>query len=150
MRLCNAWPEACSSGRTQTATETVSQTDQVMVVQKAFREDKGPVVLPKGLLEETVERSVEQLLEEQWGPSKQEVPNTKRAKQVVPAVQESEPVASVSTAPLTTLYVTKQEMHILWAVFAIFVFFMFLVALSIFQRVQTLEAWLHGRLMSAP
>jgi len=114
------------------------------------------IVYPKQLIESAVEESVDSILRTKF-PIKELIVH-EDAKVVVPEVVD-EPV--VVRKPISGRVVEVPEtfprrqkatndLMPVWITLGIMAFLMLVLVWGLMQRVQSLESWLHGRLMSRP
>jgi hypothetical protein len=96
-------------------------------------------VFPKLLIEQTVESTVNGLLKETFGETQDDQKNNFKAFAGPSAVASAGPSQNVSG-------VSADAIKHVWLAFGILAFFTFIFLTSLYQRISSLEAWLHGRL----
>jgi hypothetical protein len=159
MKWCKAWPEACAT-KVESLPGTFSET-----LVEGPTESLGPLVWPKQLIDETVEQSVFQILSQTFPETKQVLPVE------APVIVEKEPVevevpaeskpktvtygskklaTVVSTEPIIAPSVRQLDLTPVWVSIGVLAFLVLVLIWGLMQRVQNLESWLHGRLVSRP
>ena len=123
MKLNRAWPE-----QTSEKPKTKLQTEKV-----------DARVWPKSItnvVDETVERSLSQLLKESFPEESLDDPK--------PVAEATEAKTEAKTEALFV----RDPMTNVWIAFAILAFMTFAAVNSLYQKISSLESWLHGRMMS--
>jgi len=162
MKWCKAWPEACT-----TKVETLAGTslDSPHGATTVPSESLGPLVWPKQLIDETVEQSVLQILSQTFPEAKQVLPQEPvvvekpREESLEPIQAEasktvtygSKKIVPLATSETVLTPVVRQlDLTPVWISIGVLAFLVLVLIWGLMQRVQNLESWLHGRLVSRP
>jgi hypothetical protein len=148
MKYCKAWPDACKQLSVGSSSKVEPESVHVPT--------PDAIVYPKQLIEATVEESVDSILRSKFPMKDLVVPE--EPKIVVPEIQEE---AVVVRKPISGRSIEVQEtfprrqkatndLMPVWITLGIMGFLMLVLVWGLMQRVQSLESWLHGRLMSRP
>lgn len=131
MKLCKAWPDMCTKSEVDKVDAKVDKVDLV---------DKDERVWPKALVDAAVDRSVESLLK----ISKSEEEDLEDPKMPVQQIIKKKK-KSVKVAKKSEIHDLKQILYALGILGIIILGFLY----TLFERVSSLEVWLHGRLRTS-
>jgi hypothetical protein len=137
MKLCKAWPDTpgCSKNFEANLDHTNSVTN--------LTEEKS-IVLPKSVVERAVNRvvtnSMSDILKDAFGPDE----NVAEDDIEDPKLPDAEIHKTVIKKD------QKNDFTIVWAILVAFGIIVFVSIQNMWARIDSMEAWLHGRLASGP
>jgi len=166
MSFCKVWPHAC----------TLEKNSQVSESTQKERQPTDALVFPKQLIETTVEALIEDAFKHVEKEGNSQKGNDEEFIPVLPQVQKAkgellkdkqqgklisgrQKRADAETEEDTFHEVINiprnrskgfHDLTAVWASVGIMGFIFLILIWGILQRVQSLESWLHGRLMSRP
>ena len=123
MKLSRAWPTEKIANSTN-ETNCTNGTNNIRVWPKSIT----------SVVDETVERSLDQLLKESFPEDTEATEDPK-----VPEAQTKQLVKKALSDPLANV----------WIAIGVLAFIVFAAINSLYQKISSLESWLHGRMMSA-
>lgn len=149
MKLCKAWPDACTNSNAEADLQ-----DQ--------KKEKKNILLPKSTVDRVVDSAVATILKDAFGASELgpvEDPG-------VPVAENNiGPVGPVKNVGLKDDNVVKfaenhvrldasafsaSNINIIWIAFAILSLLSIFAYQNLLYKIESMEAWLHGRLSSRP
>lgn len=137
MKLCKAWPDTpgCSKSFEANLDHTNSITN--------LTEEKS-IVLPKSVVERAVNRvvsnSMSDILKDAFGHD-ENVPSEELDDPKLPDAEIHKTVIKRDQ---------KNDFTIVWAILVAFGIIVFVSLQNMWARIDSMEAWLHGRLASGP
>jgi hypothetical protein len=154
MKLCKAWPEACLTNSNSAKNESIVEPKSLDTITIEAKSDvKSDVKLSKDSINLYVDQVVSDVLKKAFGPEDLEDPKDPHfAKPGALTVEDGPKDVQMDNKPKNERPSLNEynNMTTLWIAFGIFVLISILAYQSLISKLESMEAWLHGRLLSRP